>query len=54
MDSEKKTQNVQIQQLNHYIEALEIKTNALADTDLILDKTSDSPVVINGICWRES
>jgi len=36
------------------MQTLAIKIKMLGETDLILDKTSESPVVINGICWRES
>lgn len=36
------------------METLAIKIKMLSDTDLILDNTSESPVVINRICWRES
>lgn len=35
------------------MKTLQINSKVLANTDLILDKTSEPPVVINGICWRK-
>ena len=36
------------------METVEVNIKILADTDLILDQASESPVVIDGICWGES
>lgn len=36
------------------METIQAKQKNLGNTDLILDQTSKSPVVINGFCWGEA